>query len=84
MSPLDRYTCLETFRSLDDYLDRELNAEEMRLVREHLETCAACAMEFAFEERVLGDIRYKLRRISAPPELREKVSALLKKERAGG
>jgi Putative zinc-finger len=36
MAPIDRYTCEETIRRLDDYLDRELTPHEMQLVKEHL------------------------------------------------
>jgi anti-sigma factor (TIGR02949 family) len=76
-----RYTCEEMFRRLDDYLDRELGPVEMRRVREHLETCAACASEYEFEGSVLAEVRTKLRRISAPVELLGKVEALLAAER---
>jgi mycothiol system anti-sigma-R factor len=76
MHPPDRFTCEEVFGRLDDYLDRELTAEEMRLVREHLETCAACASEHRFESRVISDIRSKLSRIAAPPSLREDLQRL--------
>ena len=76
-----RYTCEEMFRRLDDYLDRELGPAEMRRVREHLETCAACASEFAFEANVLAEVRSKLQRISAPVELLSRVEALLAAER---
>jgi mycothiol system anti-sigma-R factor len=78
---MTRYTCEETFRRLDDYLDRELSDLEMQRVRQHLETCAACAGEFAFEASVLSEVRSKLQRISAPPELLTKVSTLLAAER---
>lgn len=70
----DRLTCEELFRRLDDYLDRELNAAEMALVREHLETCAQCAAEYAFESSVLRNVREKLRHISAPADLMAKIS----------
>ena len=76
-----RYTCEEMFRRLDDYLDRELGPVEMRRVREHLATCAACAKEYAFEASVLVEVRSKLRRISAPVELLGKVEELLAAER---
>ena len=77
MSPVDRLTCVELFRRLDDYMDRELGAEEMRLIREHLETCAQCAGEYAFEENVLNNVRAKLRRIKAPPDLLGKISRII-------
>lgn len=82
MSKVDRYTCEETFRRLNDYLDRELSAHEMQLVREHLEICAVCAREFAFEESVLKEVRAKVQRIAAPPDLLAKVSLALKQMQA--
>ena len=78
MSELTPYTCAEAFRRLDDYLDRELTAEEMRLVREHLEICAGCAREFSYEASVLDNVRGKLRQLDVPEELRAKVAELLK------
>jgi anti-sigma factor (TIGR02949 family) len=69
MTDLTRYTCEEAFRRLEDYLDRELSAEEMGLVREHLEICAGCAREFAFEASVLRGVREKLRQNDLPPSL---------------
>jgi len=77
MSQMDRYTCHEAFRRLDDYLDRELPAEQMERVREHLETCAICTAEFDFEATVIDDVRGKLRRIRAPGELMSRISSLI-------
>jgi anti-sigma factor (TIGR02949 family) len=77
MSQMDRYTCHEAFRRLDDYLDRELPAEQMEGVREHLETCAICASEFEFEQTVMDDVRGKLRRIRVPGDLVSRIAALI-------
>jgi anti-sigma factor (TIGR02949 family) len=77
MPQIDRYTCEEAFRRLDDYLDRELSPEEMRLVQEHLEVCSFCVLEFAFEARVLDQVRARLRSIPAPVGLLEKVRGAL-------
>jgi mycothiol system anti-sigma-R factor len=71
-------SCAETFRRLDDYLDRELTAEELKLVEEHLELCAICAAEFKLEREVLEDIRAKLCRIALPDGLRARISARLR------
>ena len=71
----DRLTCEELFRKLDDFLDREISPRDAVLVREHLETCAVCAGEYAFEESVLRNVRRKLSRIAAPPDLLKKISA---------
>ena len=81
MSPVDRYTCEEIFRRLDDYLDRELSPREAQLVKEHLETCAQCAMEHNFEEGVIRHVRDRLRRIAAPPDLITKISRQLAQAR---
>ena len=77
MSAVDRYTCEEVFRRLNDYLDRELSPAEMAMVQEHLETCAQCASEHAFEASVLRELKAKLRRIDVPQSLIEKVEAIL-------
>jgi len=77
MSAVDRYTCEEVFRRLNDYLDRELSAAEMALVKEHLDTCAQCASEHAFEASILRELKSKLRRIDLPQSLIDKVAAIL-------
>ncbi len=74
---LDRMTCESAFRRLDDFLDRQLSADEMRLVEEHLHICAACTQEFTFEASVLAGVRRKLQSIEAPPDLLERISAEL-------
>ena len=79
MESPNRYTCEKVYRRLDDYLDRELTADEMRLVREHLEVCAACARQHRFEFQVLEDIRSKLRHIAVPHDLAAKVDSLLER-----
>lgn len=84
MNPIDRYTCEDVFRRLDSYLDRELNADEMRLVREHLETCAQCAQEYNFERRFLDDIREKVQRIDLPESLRARVAGAISRARDEG
>jgi anti-sigma factor (TIGR02949 family) len=82
MAQIDRYTCEETIRRLDDYLDRELTPHEMQLVQEHLEVCALCASEYAFEGSALERLRDKLQRIPAPVDLMSRISRAL--ERAQG
>jgi anti-sigma factor (TIGR02949 family) len=79
-APLDRVTCESAFRRLDDFLDRQLSPEEMRLVEEHLHICEACAREFGFEASVLNGVRRKLRSIAAPPDLLARIAARLKAE----
>jgi anti-sigma factor RsiW len=69
MTTIDRYTCEEVVRRLDDYVDRELSPREMQLMRAHIETCAACAHEHAFAVATLRTLKAKLRRIEVPGDL---------------
>jgi anti-sigma factor (TIGR02949 family) len=69
MSRLDRTNCEEAFRRLNDFLDRRLTPEEMRIVEEHLEVCAWCTREFNFEASVLHGVKRKLRQLEAPSDL---------------
>lgn len=77
---LDRFTCEDLFRRLDDYLDRELSGEEGERIREHLEACAQCAMEYEFEGQLLTALKEKLRRIAAPPDLLARISRSLRQD----
>jgi anti-sigma factor (TIGR02949 family) len=77
---VDRYTCEQVFRRINDYLDRELSAEEMELVKAHLDTCSECAGEYTFEATVLAELKGKLRRIDLPPAVLEKIENVLKKK----
>ena len=83
MNP-DRFDCEQVFERLEDYLDRELSAEEMAMVREHLETCEVCAMEHAFERRVLDDVREKLMRISMPESVKARVAIAIEAAQRDG
>lgn len=74
---LDRYTCLETVRRLDDYIDRELNEIERREVERHLATCDRCLHRFRFEAAVVDELRTKLRRVAVPEELATRVRKIV-------
>lgn len=63
--------CRECFEKLQDFLDRELNAEEALLVEAHLRECGCCADEYRFEESVLRRIR-ECMCAEVPPELRKR------------
>jgi anti-sigma factor (TIGR02949 family) len=77
--PLDRMTCEAAFRRLDDYLDRQLSEDEMRLVQEHLHICEACTREFTFEASVIDGVRRKLQSIAAPPDLLARIAARMRR-----
>jgi anti-sigma factor (TIGR02949 family) len=75
MALVDRYSCEDAFRRLDDYMDRQLTQREIAKVEEHLRYCAVCAAEYRFEASVLNCVREKVQRLKAPPELLAKVLA---------
>jgi anti-sigma factor (TIGR02949 family) len=76
---MDRYDCEHVFKRLDDYLDRELTPQEMKLIEEHLEICAWCAETYQFQAEVLNAVRSRLQRIPTSSRLLAKVSSALKK-----
>jgi anti-sigma factor (TIGR02949 family) len=62
-------TCEAILQRLDDYIDRELSADDVRMVEAHLEECFRCASQYRFEIRLIHDIRARLRRIALPGDL---------------
>ena len=81
MAQIDHYTCREAFARLEDYLDRELPADELDKVEEHLALCEVCAPEFAFEERVVRTMREKLLRVEVPAGLQARINRLIAGDR---
>jgi anti-sigma factor (TIGR02949 family) len=81
---VNRKTCEEAFRRLDDFLDRQLGPEETKLVEEHLRVCEACTREFTYEASVLTGIKHKLRQLEAPSELLSRILSQLPSSHEGG
>lgn len=77
---LNIYSCRETLDRLEDYLDRELSADEIRKVDFHLRICHQCARKFSFEARLLEEIRSKLDRVQMPSDLKERIAVSLQQE----
>jgi len=77
MNQIDRYTCEQVFQRLDNYIDRELSDDEMKLVQEHIEICAWCAKTYSFEVKVLNSMRDRLQKFRVPSDLLSKVSLAL-------
>jgi anti-sigma factor (TIGR02949 family) len=74
---LSRTNCEEAFRRLNDFLDRRLPPEEMRIIEEHLEICAWCAREFNFETSVLHGLKRKVRQLDVPAGLLSRILSQL-------
>ena len=73
MDPIDHDTCATILGMLDGWLDRELAPDEICRVERHLATCAVCASEFRFEDKVMRQLRAKVQRIAVPPGLLARV-----------
>ncbi len=80
MTTPSRMTCKETFCSLDDYVDRALEGDEVTRVEGHLVQCVACAAKYRFEASFVRELREKIARIEAPAELMERISRALRSE----
>ena len=78
MSEMDRSTCEETVRQLNDFLDRELQESEMAIVRKHINACEVCTNGFEFNGSVLHAIKAKLHGASLPEGLKGRVFARLR------
>jgi anti-sigma factor (TIGR02949 family) len=81
VSALSPLTCEETFRRLDDYVDRELPLGERQRVEAHLADCLDCAREYRFEQSVIENLRDTLRRLDVPTDLARKVADQLEQAR---
>jgi anti-sigma factor (TIGR02949 family) len=84
MDKIDRFTCEDVFRRLDDFVDRELSPHEARLAEEHLRLCSYCAREYQFEASIIRQVRDKVARVAAPPDLMARISAQLSSLDEGG
>jgi hypothetical protein len=61
--------CDEVLGRLDDYLDRNLSSEEVRLVDQQLDECLRWLQKYRFERSLLDGIRSRLRQIRLPPHM---------------
>lgn len=68
--------CKEAVDRLYQYLDRELSADEQRVVQTHLSHCPPCLDMFRFEENILTFVGDKCRETAAPDDLRHRVRKL--------
>src|SRR5262249_40907265 len=73
LSDIDYRSCAQVFARLDDWVDRELAADDMAQIERHLEICAMCASEFRLEGPLLRTVRGKLRRLQLPAGLEGRV-----------
>jgi mycothiol system anti-sigma-R factor len=71
----DSMTCADARALVDNYMDRELPAEEWAKVRQHLETCSSCLREYGLWSAVSRLVQKHCGCDPAPADLRAKVMA---------
>jgi mycothiol system anti-sigma-R factor len=64
--------CSEAVERLNQYLDRELSAQEIVEVKQHLEACPPCLQMFHYEEHMRRLVRQACCE-SAPESLRMRI-----------
>jgi len=72
--------CVETVARLHLYIDRELSAEEITIVQQHLDSCPHCECRFHFDMRIKRLIHERCAFDRAPDSLREAVLRLARGE----
>lgn len=60
---LSMLNCKETLSRLDDYLDRELSPQDVKLVERHLRICHHCSQIYATEASFLVELKDKVQRV---------------------
>jgi mycothiol system anti-sigma-R factor len=77
---MECYDCVATTARLHLYIDRELSAEEVTIVQQHLDTCPHCEDRFHFDQRIKRLIHERCTIAHAPAHLREIVMRLARGE----
>lgn len=67
------FDCKKCEERLYQFLDRELDPDEQREVREHLDHCPPCVDRFRFEGNILRAIGAIARKGSCPEETRQRI-----------
>lgn len=78
------WTCAQVFKRLDDFVDRELQPEELARIELHLRRCRKCTQRFQFEASVLADVKDKMRRIQMPEGMAGRLHETLLREAEAG
>jgi mycothiol system anti-sigma-R factor len=76
--------CYETVARLHLFLGRELSAEEVDVVQQHLTDCPYCECRFHFDMRLTRLVHERCTIEKAPAHLREKVLQLAHSPIGGG
>jgi mycothiol system anti-sigma-R factor len=68
--------CVQTTARLHLYIDRELSADEVEIVQQHLAACPHCDCRFHFDVGIKQLIHERCTIVNAPAHLRDAVMRL--------
>lgn len=68
--------CVQATARLHLYIDRELSANEVKIVQQHLASCPHCGCRFHFDIHIKKLIHERCTIVNAPAHLREAVMRL--------
>jgi len=74
--------CASSRPLLELHLDGELSASESAEIQEHVENCAPCGGVYQRLEHLQSDIRIQATRHTAPPQLQQRIQAVLREAAA--
>jgi len=77
MSATDSLTCREAVTALYEYLDGALDPASHEQVKAHFDTCRRCYPHLRLEESFRAAVQRACGGESAPPELKDRLRALL-------
>lgn len=77
MAATEITSCAEALRLLAAHLDGELDDHEHHEVDRHIRTCRSCFSRAEFERRLKANVA-ELAREPVPPEVGQRIQALLK------
>jgi len=70
--------CEQALEKLWQFLDKELDGKASSELQRHLEECRHCFSKAEFEQRLRAMVRRSCAGEQAPPELRERLSKLIR------
>jgi anti-sigma factor (TIGR02949 family) len=66
--------CQEVKKFLQVYIDGELDAEDRRILEEHLAACPVCRASVEYERRFRDAIRARIPKVTAPEDFKQQLS----------
>jgi mycothiol system anti-sigma-R factor len=73
MSRIDDMECINTYKYICAYLDKELDLETSEYMEKHLKSCPICRNELELQQTMKEKVQECLHKIKAPEQLRKRI-----------